>query len=129
MLLAARMFHQSLAHFPSEIQSGKSGIFLFQFLNDAQALAVVLETSVAAHQSIQYTFAFMAERGMPKIMRQSNGFRQVFVQPQSARDVSRDTRNFDCVRQSGAQMIASAIQKNLGLIFQAAEGARVNDPV
>ena len=117
------------AHFPGQVQAGKAGIFLLQFLDDAQALAVVLEAAVAAHQPVQHRLALVAEGRMAEVVRQRDGFGQVLVQAQGARDVAGDGGDFDGVGQARAQMVAGAVEKNLGLVFQPAEGARMDDAV
>src|SRR5439155_26468921 len=69
----------------------------------------------------------MSERRVPQIMRKSNRFRQILVQAQRAGDGAADRGNLDGMRQAGAQMIASSVKKNLGLVFHAAERARMNN--
>ncbi len=41
---------QAFEHFPREIEAGEIRIFLLQFLDDAEAVVVVLKAAVAAHQ-------------------------------------------------------------------------------
>ena len=61
MIVTGFVFGQSLADFPCQIQAGKSGIFLLQLLDDAQALAIVLKPAVVFHQFVQDHLALMAE--------------------------------------------------------------------
>src|ERR1700748_116128 len=69
----------------------------------------------------------MPKRGMAQIVCERDCFRQILVQPQRPRDSAGDRRDLDRMRQSRAQVVASAVEKNLRLIFQAAERARMND--
>ena len=48
---------------------------------------------------------------------------------QGAGDAAGDGGDFDGVGQAGAQMIAGAVEEDLGLVFQAAEGAGMDDAV
>ena len=123
------MLRQAFANFPCKIETREIGIFLFQFLDDAQALAVVFETAVAFHQAIQNRLAFVTEWGMTEIVRQCDGLRQIGIQFQSAGDVARDGRDLNCVRKTGAKVVAGAVEENLRLVFEPAERAGMNDPV
>src|SRR6478735_11951003 len=52
---------------------------------------------------------------------------QILVKPQRACDGAADRRHLDRMRQARAQMVTGAIEKNLRFVFEAAEGARMND--
>ena len=62
MIVCGVMLGQAFADFPGQIQAGKIRIFLFQFLDDAKAMAIVLETPVVFHQTREHRFAFVTER-------------------------------------------------------------------
>ena len=81
----------------------------------------MLETAVALHALRQHLLAGMPKRRMPKIVRERDRFREIFVKRQRARDRATDRRHLDRMRQPGAQMIARPIQKNLRLVFQTPE--------
>ncbi len=123
------MLRESLADFPGQIQTRKAGVFLFELFDNAQALAVVLETAVAFHQPVQRRLTPVAKRRMAEIMGERDGLRQVLVQLQRAGDVPGNRRDLNRMRQARAQVIARAVQENLGLVFEPAEGARVDDTV
>ena len=120
---------EAFADFPGKVEAGKAGIFLFEFLDDAQAVEIMLEAAVAFHQSREHGFALVAERRMAEVVRKRNGFGEVGVQPQCAGDVARDGGYFNRVGEPRAQVVAGAIEKHLRLVFQPAKGARVNDAV
>src|SRR5208282_6558723 len=101
----------------------------FQFLDDAKAVPVVLETAMTFHQARENRFALVAERRMTEVMRERNGFSQIPVQPQRAGDVARDGGDFNGVREARAEVIAGAVEKNLRFVFEPAKSARMNDPV
>ena len=71
----------------------------------------------------------MAERGVAEIVRQRNGFGEVLIELQRAGDIARNRRDFHRVRQPRAEVVAGAVEKDLRLVFEPAEGARVNDSI
>ena len=66
---------------------------------------------------------------MAEVVRKRNRFRQIRVQPERAGEIARNGSDFNCVRQPRAEMIARAVEKNLRLVFEPAERARMNDAV
>ncbi len=83
----------------------------------------MVEPAVIPHALGQHFFAGMSKRRMTKIVRQSDRFRQVFIQSQGPRDGAADRGDLDGMGQAGSQMIARSIEENLRLVFQAAKGA------
>src|SRR5262245_7396030 len=69
----------------------------------------------------------MSKRRMPQVVRERDCLRQILVQPQRARDGAANRRHLDRMCQARAQVVAGAVEKNLRLVFQAAERARMND--
>ena len=96
-------------------------VALFKLVDDAQALQIVLETAVGAHAIVERILAGVAERRMPQVVRQRNGFGEVFVEAQRARDAAGDLRHFKRVRQPRAKKIALVINEDLSLVFKAPE--------
>ena len=130
MVISGVMFGQTFAHFPGQIQAGKFGIFLFQLLDDTEAVVVVFEAAMAASSSaFEHRFAFVAKGRMAEVVRQGDGFGEIVIQPQGAGDVARDGGHFDGVREPRAQMVAGAVEENLRLVFQPAKGARMDDAI
>src|SRR5437899_4740278 len=80
MIVTGVMLDQTLAHFPTQIQTGEEGIFLFDFLNDAQAMPIMFEAAVFFHQAVQDHLSFMTEWRVPQVVSQSNRFSEIFVQ-------------------------------------------------
>ena len=58
---------------------------------------------------------------MPQVVSQTDCLSEVFIQIQRAGDGTRNLRNFQCVRQPGTVMVAGGRNKDLRLMFQAAE--------
>src|SRR5262245_57660462 len=66
---------------------------------------------------------------MAQVVRQRDGFGEIFVEAEGAGDIARNGSDFHRMRQAGAKMIAGAIEKDLRLIFEAAKRARVDHAV
>ena len=66
---------------------------------------------------------------MTEVVRKRDGLDQVAVQSQRTGNVARDGGDFNRMRQAGAQVVAGAVQKDLRLVFEPAEGPGMDDPV
>src|SRR6266850_409591 len=124
------MLDDALANFKSEIQTWKIEIALFELLNDAQRVQIVIEkTAVHAHQLVELSLAGMAERRMADVVNESESFGELVVQAQRGGNGARDLRNFKRVRQPVAEVVGIACGENLRLRFEAPEGSRVDDAI
>ena len=117
------MFGEALADFPGEIESGKSRVLLFEFLDNSETLSVVLEPTVILHEPVESVFPIVTEGGMTEVMGEGDGLGQILVEPQGAGDVSGDGRHLHGMCEPGAEVITRAVQENLGLVLQSAEGS------
>ncbi len=81
------------------------------------------------HQFIERILACMAERGVPEIMREGQGFCEILVEPQAAGQRAGDLAHLDGMREARAIMVALMLHENLRLVFQAAEGGGMDDAV
>jgi hypothetical protein len=98
--------------------------------DDSEGVEIVIEAAtMSAHQFIKFVFASMAERRMANVMNERQCLDQSRIQPQCVRNGTGDLGHLDGVRQAIAKMIGEAHGKNLGLGFQAAKGARVNNTI
>ena len=89
------MLDHSLANLPGEVQAGEFGKTLFEFCHNAQRLPVVVKAAEILHESRQSNFTGMPKGGVPKIMRQTDGFHQIFVSAQSTRERAPDLGNLE----------------------------------
>ena len=119
----------ALAHFPGQVQAGEFRVALFEFGDDAQGLFVVVKAAEILHQFRQGVFAGVTEGRMTQVVRQADGFHQVFVGTQGAGNGAADLGHFQRVGQAGAEVIAFKIDEDLGLVFQPAEGSGMQHPV
>ena len=105
------------------------GVAVFQFRENAIGLPLMVVAAVVAHQLVQRLFAHVPKGGMAEIVRQANGLDQVFVAAQRPRQRAADLRHLDAVGQAIAVMVSFRVDEDLGLVFQAPEGRRVDDAV
>ena len=129
MVVGGEVLCEAFANLPGQVQAREAGVFLLDFLDDPQALAVVFEAAAVLHQAVQRGFTPVPERRVAQVMGQRDGLGQIFIQQERPSDIPRNGRDLHRVRQARAQVIARAVQKNLGLVFQPAESARMNDAV
>ena len=118
------MPENSAADFSRQIQAVTS---VFQTIHHPETLLIVAEPF--RQEIVEGSLADMTERRMAQIVPQSDGFRQILVQAQSAGDGAGDLGNLQRMRQPGAVMISLGRKKNLRFKFQAAEGFAMNNPV
>jgi hypothetical protein len=64
----------------------------------------------------------MAKGGVAKVVGEGYSLAQILIQVQRAGDGPGDLRNFDGVREPGAEHIAFVINEDLCLVFKPAEG-------
>ncbi len=82
-----------------------------------------------AENFVKHRFAGMSEGGVPKIVSHRGRFCEVLVESQRPRDGASQLPDLEGVGQPGAGMITDVRHENLGLVFEATKGARVQDPV
>lgn len=89
----------------------------------------MLEPARGTHAFIEDRFARMAERGMPHVVQECDGFGQIFVEAQGAGDGSADLGDFEGVRQAGAMIIAKLVDEHLRLVHEPAERGGMDNAI
>ena len=89
----------------------------------------MIETTVFFHQASQGRFSGMTESRVPHVMRQADGFDQVFIGAQGPRNRPADLGYLKGVGQTSAVVIALKIDEDLGLVFQTAKGSGMQNAV
>ena len=84
---------------------------------------------MASSTSVQSILPRVAKGCVSQVMRQGDGFDQVFVEFEGAGDGTAQLRHFQRMRQPCAKQIAFVVQKNLGFVDQAPESGAVDDAV
>src|ERR1039458_5145998 len=124
------MLDHAFADFKAQVQPGEAGVTLFEAFDDPEGVQVVVESlAEARHLAIQRFLSGVRERGVPNVVRQSQGFGEILVQTQDVGQGARDLRHFDGVGEAVPEMVGKAGSEDLGLRLQAAEGAGMNHAV
>ena len=92
-------------------------------------LRVVVEAAERLHRQVQRLLPGVAERRVPKVVRQRQRLGEVLVQPQRAGDRAGDLRHLDRMGQPGAVEIALVVDEHLGLVLQFSKCRGVDDAV
>ena len=71
----------------------------------------------------------MTKRRVAQVVRQTDGFDQILIQPQCARDGAPQLRNLQRMGQAGAKQVTLMVQKNLCFIDQAAKCIGMDDTI
>ena len=87
-IISRLVFSEPFADLPGKVEARESRVVLLQFLDDSQALPVVFKPTLLPHQSVQYRFAFMAERRVAQVVSQGDGLRQVLVELKGSGDIT-----------------------------------------
>src|SRR4030067_2584926 len=115
------MLQNALAQLECQVQSGEIGVSFLEKLDHSDTLAIVLESAHILQKLIKGFLAGMAKWRMTEVVGQGDRFREVLVSPQASRDRAGDIGHLERMGQSGAVVIALVVDKNLGLVFTAAE--------
>ena len=116
------VFDDSFAGFEAEIQSFERRVTLFEQIDDAQTLQVMFKAATIAHATMQRLLSGVAEGRVSEIMRQRDGFDQIFVQPQRPGDTATDLRYLQGVRQAGSEQVALVVDEDLRFVFETSKG-------
>ncbi len=123
------MLDDSLAHLEAQIQTAKAGVSHLDPVDRPEALRVVIETAVRAHQLVQRVLAGMAERRMAEVVGKRDRFGKLLVEAQRARDGTRDLGRLQRMGEAGAIVVALVIHEDLGFVFEPAECRRMDYPI
>lgn len=123
------MFGEAFTDFPSEVEAGEVGMFVFEKFDDAEALAVMFKAAGFVHELVEGLLAFVTEGGVAEVVGKGDGFGEVFVEVESLGEVSGDGGDFNGVSKAGAKEPAGAVQEDLGFVAELAKSARVDDSV
>ena len=90
---------------------------------------VIEEQSVLAHGRVEGLFAGVSKRRVADVVDQGQRFHQVDVETELGCDGASDLGDFEGMGQAVAEVIGVAAGEDLGLGFQTAKGAGVDDAV
>ncbi len=111
----------AFADLVGQVQPPELRVRMFQVVDDADAVAVVLEAARAGHQFPQGRLAGVAERRMAHVVREGHRLREVLVQVERAGQRPGDLGHLQGMRQAGPEEIALVRQEDLRLVLQPTE--------
>ena len=124
------MLDDPLADFERQVEPGEFDVFLLEALDNAQGMEVVVEgIAVPGHQTRQHGFTGVPEGRMSDVVGKRQRFHQVPIQPQRLGGRAADLRHLERMRQAISKVVGITACEDLGLVFEAAECARVDDAV
>ena len=123
------MLEHALARLAGEVEAAEARVAILEPVDDAQALAVVVEAAVALHQAREHPLAGVPERRVAEVVREHDRLGEILVQAQRARDRARDLGALERVREAVPVVIALVVDEDLRLVLEAPERARVHDAV
>ena len=112
-----------------EVEAVEGGVAPFELGQDAEGLDIVVEAAEVAERLVEGRLAGVAEGRVAEIVGERDGLAEVLVEGERAADGARDLRHLEGVGEPGAEMVALEVDEYLGLVFEAAEGSRVDDAV
>src|SRR2546428_7416813 len=78
------MLNDAFAHFKSEVKSGELEIPMFELLDDAQRVKIVIECgAICLHQLVQLAFTGVTKRRMANVVNQSESLDKFGVDAES----------------------------------------------
>ncbi len=89
----------------------------------------MVEAAERGQAGVERALPGMAERRMAEIVRQRQRLGEIFVESKPAGERAGHLRHFKGVGEPRAVMVALVEDEHLGLVLEAAEGGRVDDPV
>ena len=123
------MLGQPLQHLPAQIESRKARIGAFQPGQQPDGMGVVIEAAGGRHRRLKRVLAGMAEGRMADIVGEAERLGQILVEAERTRHRPPDLRDFEAVGEANPDMIAAGRDEDLGLVPQAPERHRMDDPV
>src|SRR5205823_920513 len=85
--------------------------------------------SALPHGDVQGSLPSMPKRRMADIMNQRQRLNQIFIQAEFRSNGARNLGDLNGVSKTVAKVVGVAARKYLGLVFQTAKGARMDDPI
>ena len=123
-LLALGVADDAVAHLPGEVEPLAS---LFQPVHHPQGLLVVGKT--AGHEGVEQPLSRVTKGGVAQIVTQRNSLGQVLVKAQCPGNGAGNAVDLQSVGHPGAVVIPLRLEKDLGLVLEAAKRFAVHNAV
>ena len=123
------VLYQAVERLPAQIEAVEFGVVPFQFGDEPQGVAVVVEAAEAVQARIERVLAGMPEGRVAEIMAERDRFGQVLVEPKGAGQRAGELRDFYRMGETGAEMIALVVHEHLRLVGKPPERRGMDDAV
>jgi hypothetical protein len=128
-VLHRAVLEDAFARLEREVEAVEAAVTFFKHVDDPQRLQVVFEAAVRSHALVQRILARVPERRVTEVVRERNGFDEIFVDAQIAGDAACDLRDLEGVGEARAEQIAFVVHEDLGLVLEPAERRTVDDAI
>ena len=129
MIVSARMLGKSEACFVGQVQAEEGGVRVFEQIDNAERLAVVLESADLGSEAVEGLFAGVAEGRVSQIVGQADRLGQALVEAEGLGDGPSYLGDFNGMSEPGSVEVVETGCKDLRLAFEASKGRAVNDAV
>ena len=123
----ARQGVEALADFVGEVEAVEFRVFDLELFDDAKALVAPTKATSVLHELVEGVFDGMAEGGMTEIPGEGDGLGEVFVEAEGAAEGAGEGGDLDGMGEAGTDVVAGAVEWNLGFVFEATKSGAVND--
>ena len=125
----AVVLDQALERLPGEVQPVERGVAPLEPGHEAKRLGVVVEAAERRHAVGERVLAGVAEGRVAEVVRQRQRLGEILVEAERAGERAGDLADLDRMGEPGAVVVALVEDEDLGLVLEAAEGARMDDAV
>ena len=123
----ARQGAEALADFVGEVEAVEFRVFDLELFDDAKALVAPTKATSVLHELVEGVFDGMAKRGMTEISSEGDGLGEVFVEAEGAAEGAGERGDLDGMGEAGTDVVAGAVEWDLGFVFEATESGAMND--
>lgn len=123
----ARQGAEALADFVGEIEAVEFRVFDLELFDDAKALVAPTKATSVLHELVEGVFDGMAKGGMTEIPGEGDGLGEVFVEAEGAAKGAGEGGDLDGMGEAGTDVIAGAVEWDLGFVLEATKSGAVND--
>ena len=123
----ARQGAEALADFVGEVEAVEFRVFDLELFDDAKALVAPTKATSVLHELVEGVFDGMAKGGMTEIPGEGDGLGEVFVEAEGAAKGAGEGGDLDGMGEAGTDVIAGAVEWDLGFVLEATKSGAVND--
>ncbi len=123
------MLEKSVPRLVGEVQATNSLGSDLQKVDDAKALAVVLEPTVVTQESVEHALPRVTEGRVAQIVGENNRLGQVLVRAECTSHGASDLRHLQGMGETVSKVVPLMANEDLRLVLEPPERGRVDDAV